>query len=554
MSPLRARCASILFLFLGIGLVAGSNPSRAFAEPVPITFRVVVSTEVPPDDALYWTGTLNRWDPGPEGIGQHPWAEEEPLSQASGDWSITLDVPRGDTVRYRYTRGSVFSVEGAPKGGPHPAREVVADRPKTVVDTVTTWRDRPDSSKAGSWFRVALETANPDKMRRNGEAHRFRGTTLYATDRVREFFRGYKLKTHLKQVPEALTDTLVYPRRMSNAPRRNTVRFLAGQRGEKDTWRIYADADNDGRVRESDLVFQIPPNASEARDTLVTLEYDVARRDSLHTRIIDAKLRFRPDPPSPYASTHTDAPTLILQPEFAFREGTVQMRDTTMTVAVRRIHAGHGLGWRGWHSMLIDQDGDGTYDVSKGSNERFEFQDPFRLGYLDLEVADIDPYGEWIRLRPATDAPPNRSMQPGDSVVSWTHSIFEALPPEAGQLQDRYVLLDFWASWCAPCIEALPTLQTAYRRFSDTPFVLLGIAVNDRRSNVERVVERRGLDWPQVYDGKALKKHFRVRGLPDPILIGPDGVILERGSSLRENQLLETLGDYLETNGGTRAN
>lgn len=551
MCKLRARWTGLLLLFLGSALVAGANSRRTIAEPVPITFRVVVSAEVPSGDALYWTGTLNRWDPGPEGVGRHPWAEEEPLSRESGHWTITLDVPRGDTVRYRYTRGSVFSVEGAPSGGTHPVRKVVAGHPKTVVDTVTAWRDRPDSSKAESWFEVALEPADPAMMQRNGEVHRFAGTTLYATDRVREFFRGYKIKTRLKQIPEALTDTLVYPRRMSNAPKRNTVRFLAGQHENTDAWRIYSDGNNDGRIHEKDLVLRIPPNASEARDTLVTLEYDAEGRDSLHTRTVEAKLSFRPDPPSPYASTHSDAPTLVLRPEFAFREGTVQVGDTTMTVAVRRSHAGHGLGWRGWHSVLVDQDGNGIYNVSKGSNERFEFQEPFRLGYLDLEVADIDPHGQWMRLRPATETPPNRSMQPGDS-VSWTHSVYDVLPLDAGQLRDRYILLDFWASWCSPCIEALPTLQTAHERFSDAPFVLLGIAVNDRQSNVERVIERRGIDWPQVYDGKTLKEHFRVRGLPDPILIGPDGMILKRGSSLRKSQLLETLGAYLETNDGTK--
>lgn len=524
----------------------------ASAEPVPITFRVVVSTEVPPGDVLYWSGTLNRWDPGPEGIGRHPWAEEEALSRESKYWTITLDAPRGDTVRYRYTRGSVFSVEGTASGGKHPVRKVVADGPKTVTDTVVSWRDHPDPSKAESWIHVSLKPANPAKMQRDGEVRRFSGTTLYATDRVREFFRGYDMETRLKQIPEALKDTLVYPRRMSNAPRRNTVRFLTGQYENNDTWHVYSDGNNDGRIHKKDLVLRIPPNASEPRDTLVTLEYDVALRDSLHTRTVKAKLSFRPDPPSPYVSSHTEAPTLILRPKFAFREGTVEVRDTAMTLAIRCAHNGHGLGWRGWHSVLIDQDGDGIYDVSSGSNERYEFQEPFRLGYLNLEVADIDPHGRWVRLRPATEAAPDRSMQPGVSEISWTHSVFDALPIEADQLQDRYVLLDFWASWCTPCIEALPTLQTAREKFSDTPFVLLGIAVNDQRENVERVAKRRGIAWPQVYDGETLKEYFRVQGIPDPILIGPDGMILERGLSLRENRLLDTLGKYLEADDGSK--
>lgn len=526
--------------------MTGTHFWRALEEPVPITFRVVVSADTPPGDRLYWSGTLNRWDPGPAGIGRHPWAEEKSLSRASGDWTLTLDVPRGDTVRYRYTRGSAFSVEGAANGGKRPPRQVVADTEKTVVDTVTTWCDRPDSSKAGSWFTVPLEPADPAKMQQNGEVRRFAGTTLYATDRVREFFHGYHIATTLEHIPDALTDTLVYPRRMSNAPRRNTARFLAGRYEGERTWRIYVDADNDGRVREQDLVLRIPSTATEPRDTLVTLEYDVAAGDSLRTRSVEAKLHFRPDAPPQYASTRTDAPTLVLRPEFAFREGTLQVQDTTMTFAVRRSHPGHGLGWRGWHSVLVDQNGDGVYDLSRGSDEHAEFREPFRLGYLDLEVADIDPLGRWVRLRPATEAPTDRSMQAGDPVPAWTHPLFDALPLEPSQLRDRYVLLDFWSTWCGPCIEALPTLQTTHERFADHRFVLLGVVVNDRRSNVERMIDHRDIEWPQVYDGGALKERFRVRGIPDPILIGPEGTILERGSSLRGDRLLETLASYLE--------
>lgn len=543
MRELWAGWVPVLFL-LGSLLLPGDPPSAKADAPVSITFRVVAPSS-PSTAALYWSGPLNRWDPGPEGIGNHPWAEETRLSRTGKGWTVTLDVPRGDTVRYRYTRGSTFSVVGAAGGGPRPPRQVVTDRAKTVLDTVETWRNRPTAPQEASWFKVPLTPASPTTVRRDGEGHRFSGTILYGTDRIRTFFRGYDLTTTLHRIPPGLADTLVYAWRMSNAPRRNTLRFLAGRNRPNGAWRVYADADNDGRIRHDDLALRLPPGTSTPRDTLLTLDYAVAVGDSLRPRSTEAELRFLPDPPGAYTSTRTEAPTLVLRPEFTVREGTLEMPDTTLTFAVRRPHNGHGVGWRGWHTVLVDRDSDGHYDVSKGSNERVEFQEPFRLGYLDLEVADIDPHGRWIRLRPAADAPNSHSRQPGDAVAAWTDPVFDAVPLERKRLRNRYVLLDFWASWCGPCIEALPTLQDARTRFDDRRFVLLGVVVNDQRSNVERVLNRYDIGWPHVYDGTSLKDYFRVRGLPDPILIGPDGTIVERGASLRGDRLFDTLSKYL---------
>lgn len=97
----------------------------------------------------------------------------------------------------------------------------------------------------------------------------------------------------------------------------------------------------------------------------------------------------------------------------------------------------------------------------------------------------------------------------------------------ARDLLGKVVLLDFWGTWCAPCVAAVPSLRTMSERMAGDPFVLLSIS-NDQDEKVLRAfVARHELEWPQVWDGnRAFTRQSNVDAFPTYVLVGHDGEIL----------------------------
>ena len=91
----------------------------------------------------------------------------------------------------------------------------------------------------------------------------------------------------------------------------------------------------------------------------------------------------------------------------------------------------------------------------------------------------------------------------------------------------KLVLLNFWASWCTPCIEELPALQGLYARLKDKGFVVIGIGIDDDERSLREFKERFGLSFPVLVDKDGgLKSRYRISGVPESFVIGRDGKLL----------------------------
>jgi peroxiredoxin len=105
-------------------------------------------------------------------------------------------------------------------------------------------------------------------------------------------------------------------------------------------------------------------------------------------------------------------------------------------------------------------------------------------------------------------------------------------------LRGKYVLIDFWATWCAPCIAELPRLQEVYRRHHSSGFEIVSVSLDETRAAVVDFVKVRKLPWPQLHNstsGADLVEAFGVGSIPAAYLIDPEGTIIRldpRGQAL----------------------
>lgn len=94
----------------------------------------------------------------------------------------------------------------------------------------------------------------------------------------------------------------------------------------------------------------------------------------------------------------------------------------------------------------------------------------------------------------------------------------------------KYILLDFWASWCTPCREEMPYLQEVYKKYKADNFDMLSIAVNDSATESVMAAKAWGITWNQIINAQSIPiAVYGLEAIPHLILFGPDGTILKRG-------------------------
>lgn len=111
------------------------------------------------------------------------------------------------------------------------------------------------------------------------------------------------------------------------------------------------------------------------------------------------------------------------------------------------------------------------------------------------------------------------------------------------------VLVDFWASWCAPCIKSMPIIVKLYDRYKDSGFEIVGISLDDSQSSWEAAIKRLGMTWPQYIDdgggwaGTAARE-YKISRIPQTYLLDKKGNIA--GHDLSGVELIEKIEELLK--------
>jgi len=101
----------------------------------------------------------------------------------------------------------------------------------------------------------------------------------------------------------------------------------------------------------------------------------------------------------------------------------------------------------------------------------------------------------------------------------------------AEDLRGKVLLLDFWGTWCPPCVASVPSLRTLSHRLKDDPFQLVSISTDSDEKPLREFIAKHQMDWPQVWDkGQEFTRQCGIHSFPTYVLVSPEGEILHVAS------------------------
>lgn len=154
-----------------------------------------------------------------------------------------------------------------------------------------------------------------------------------------------------------------------------------------------------------------------------------------------------------------------------------------------------------------------------------------RLPLRHLVVAAVLPLlllallGATLLLR-GTGATPTAI---GAQAPEFSLADLEGNPIHLADLRGRPVIVNFWASWCGPCVEEFPLLREAAARHAGDGLVVIGVVYRDRSEPAREFMERNGATWVAAMDpGERVAEAYGILGPPETFFIGRDGTIVAR--------------------------
>lgn len=205
----------------------------------------------------------------------------------------------------------------------------------------------------------------------------------------------------------------------------------------------------------------------------------------------------------------------------------------------------------------VDVDGDGVLHGEPGGHELFALTEAFTVGTSSFRPAEVAPDGGSLTLVPTEYVPPKVPLYIGAPAPEFSFVDLKGREVSLKALRGKVVLLDFWASWCLPCVVATPKMKAIYEAYHDRGLEIIGINLDISREQAQAFIDHFELPWPQYWDGKGydseLVRLFRVEAIPTLYLIDRDGTIRGKWLGLAEEEVRRKIEELLgtgETSGG----
>ena len=156
------------------------------------------------------------------------------------------------------------------------------------------------------------------------------------------------------------------------------------------------------------------------------------------------------------------------------------------------------------------------------------------------DAKKVDPIVASLAKQAAANKVKN-SLTVGSQFPDFQVTSLNGKPLSPASDKGKIVLIDFWATWCGPCVHELPNVQKVYAQYHDKGFDIIGVSLDSDKDKLTSFLKEKDMTWPQYFDGKAWENEvstkYGINSIPATFLLGKDGKII--GKDLR--------GDALDT-------
>jgi len=213
-------------------------------------------------------------------------------------------------------------------------------------------------------------------------------------------------------------------------------------------------------------------------------------------------------------------PTVVTYCRDSYRAGEIQLADGIYQLVVFDEDSDGRYDGLDDGTLLLDADGNGELLLTSDSHEVFSLAEPFNLGGIVYEVAAMAQDGSWIEMVESdADVEPKPPLLAGfpAPVFEDVDSVGDDFSLQA--LHGNIVVLDFWASWCVPCIYELPALEYIVEEFKAERVRLIGINLDRSEDDFRSAVETYEISYLQIYnsDDGPIGDLYRIGGGADDL-------------------------------------
>lgn len=135
----------------------------------------------------------------------------------------------------------------------------------------------------------------------------------------------------------------------------------------------------------------------------------------------------------------------------------------------------------------------------------------------------------------------------GQAAMDFEVTDLNGQPLSIAQFRGKVVLLDFWATWCPPCIAEMPNVKQTYAKYKNRNFEIIGISLDRSMAPLKSYIKKEGIAWPQYYDNsRSVSNMYQVRSIPSTFLIDGEGII--RMTNLRGSALESGVAQLVQEN------
>ncbi len=176
----------------------------------------------------------------------------------------------------------------------------------------------------------------------------------------------------------------------------------------------------------------------------------------------------------------------------------------------------------------------------KGGDISYQIGDIYNVNGQDFLIESISYWGDTLNLKYLGDNNHPEGLSEGFYLPKFKAQQLDNIVFTLDNYPDKYILFDFWGTWCNPCIKSIPDIRSLYKDFSSKSFILVSVAYDRDRRAVIDFVNKESMDWVHVFvdqnveDGNSLVSKLKVHSFPTTILIDPDHKIIARDKKVDE--------------------